>query len=205
MLFILGVSSESKEVHLENKSYEPTDKIVNETTATVHSNKRGSDTIDHQNSEAIQSIIAASNIPECTKTPNQINSTSTLSKKPEVNKCLNINTNTGDIILFDGNLDNFVKSTSTPNTNNNLLMIQPKPSLNTNKEQPIKNILNKPYLLPANNINVVNSNFETTAQITEQDIIKMPTVILCENRVVNTLNPLFVPSKFRCLNFLGDL
>lgn len=112
-------------------------------------NKKGNDTIDHQNSEAIQSIIAVGSTVPTNSTP---------LNKADLKKCLNVNTDNPDIILFDGSLDNYMKSAQS----NNLLMVQ-----------------------PSVNEKIQIASTPAKSHLTEADIINMPTVILCENKIVD--------------------
>lgn len=101
--------------------------------------------------------------------------------KVDINQALSINTNSGDVILFEGNLDNYLKKSRTTydknvaSNGNNLLMIQPQTNLDlqsthTNPSKSSCFILSGPQFI----------NFGVQ-QLTEKEILTMPTVILCED------------------------
>lgn len=176
----LGVENKETNVNDTRKSTEPITKntpdkepIKQSSDVTSNLNKN---TIEHYNSEAVQSIVAASN----QKQP------------PDVKKCLNINTDSGDVILFDGNLDNYIKSSTTTSTlnGNNLLMVQPQNPETGNNILPVNSA--KPRNTKESCILVSNTPTQSRV-LTEQDILKMPTVILCDNKCGNP--PIILPCK----------
>lgn len=113
----------------------------------------------------------------------------------DIHKNLTVNTSTtSDIIVYDGTLDNYIKTsttslTSTPANpiffNNNLLMVQPSllqpPATITT---PIIHGIpvDKPYYV-LNNPQLINVSAQQYKlnNVTEQDILNMPTVIVCDD------------------------
>lgn len=111
--------------------------------------------------------------------------------KVDFHQNLTVNTNAGDIILYDGTLDNYVKNTasvvSQPNPlffNNNLLMVQPGLLQQTTLATPMVTGLqvDKPlYVLNSSQLINVSVPQYKFSNVTEQDILTMPTVIVCDD------------------------
>ncbi|KRT79274.1 hypothetical protein AMK59_8258, partial [Oryctes borbonicus] len=118
--------------------------------------------------------------------------TTTLTTPIDVHKNLTVNTNTGDIILYDGTLDNYMKtapivSASNPIFfNNNLLMVQPGLIQSTPMATSLasRNPIDKSYYLVNSNPQLINVSVPQYKinNVTEQDILNMPTVIVCDDK-----------------------
>lgn len=144
--------------------------------------------IEDSNQAAVQSIIAVSN-SEKKPTPPQ--------KPPENNPPNN------DIIFFDGSFDNYLKfnTTSTVTTTTaslqsqmtvnpeGLLMVQPTVSaVAVDKPNPYYIVTSQPISAPQPQVNLNSVNV-----ITDQDIMTMPTVIVCDENQTK-MAPFVMPS-----------
>lgn len=147
--------------------------------------------------KSIQTNILAETKLTQTDAPRNINTdlggfVDTTQPTANVHQNLTVNTNTGDVILYNGTLDTYVKN-STPQVlssinpiflNNNLLMVQPgliqQTSLSTSTVSGIR--ADKSYYVLNNSpsINVSAPQIKLN-NVTEQDILNMPTVIVCDN------------------------
>lgn len=100
---------------------------------------------------------------------------------------MNINTGNGEVIFFEGTFDSFVKSSNQTNSNsspvilnqNGLLMLQQNASTNVNSN--IESTCEKPLVI-WNNTQLLSNQPQNKIQniLTEQDIMTMPTVIVCD-------------------------
>lgn len=140
----------------------------------------------------VQTVFATESCSNYTKTQQQYFSTP-ITKRTDLKNCLNVYTETSDVIFYDGNLENYMKS-SNANASNNLLMVKPK--TNNTQVQTTPSISAITSVASCNNIN--GQSIDTTSNvITEEDIIKMPTVILCENAILEP--PMLIPGKLYSL------
>lgn len=145
-------------------------------------------TVEDHNNEAIQSIIATSKTVE-----------GSVASQPDTTKIAtkNASTTSSEVIVFDGTLDNYIKSTNTciSNTQPNQLFVNTGASL-----------LMMPPTMPTTNYFVVNSQPIVTVppvlpSIIDHDIMSMPTVIVNDlnGRKINNSSKCFV----NCINLLA--
>lgn len=146
--------------------------------------------------DALPAVPPLCAIPHVTKSHNNVVPPATATSL-DIHKNLTVNTNTGDVILYDGTLDNYMKSSTAPIVtstnpiffNNNLLMVQPGILQSTPVTSTLTSAvpLDKSYYLVNNSqlLNVSVPQYKLN-NVTEQDILNMPTVIVCDdNRQAN--------------------
>lgn len=110
-----------------------------------------------------------------------------------------------DIIVFDGSLENYIKATNTCNIAANnavvansggLLMVQTNPAGRVTNE----NAISSCYVINSDPLTTVAQQPRFIASVNDQDILSMPTVIVCEENH-SKISATSVPSS-KCLTCL---